>query len=248
MERIRRSIASILFVLFVFPSFQSMSYAENTPKSITFQKFDWLDNYKNVKKVCDNIDGIRKVWLLETEEKATIDTWDNEYENVGSDIAVPEGGVILRYSAIPVAGYTASLKLSFIYPIVDGLIQYDTQSSQFYKAQYSIEDIEDVEGAYNDLKGKLTSLYGSPSDKSYSNWLYGCDSPLGALWTAEDGSLVWLCMYYNVWEEKYDTLRLVYSAPNTNEMLIQLASQIKQETYNMEESSRNDNASNLGGL
>ena len=131
------------------------------------------------------------------DKDARIDGWYRQWANMYANDNITNGGVILSYGNASVAGYTASLDLSFIYPINSGKIQYDTGSAQFYKAKYTIDDLEDIEGAYEDLASKLSKLYGASEDKSYFNTLDDKYSPKGTLWMAKDGSLVWLGIYYN---------------------------------------------------
>lgn len=66
---------------------------------------------------------------------------------------------------IEVAGYiTSSVDLYFSYGIGnDGTVLANDNCSKFYAAKYTYSP-EDISFVYNDLKTKLTNLYGEPSD------------------------------------------------------------------------------------
>jgi len=217
--------------------------------SITFRGIDWLSPEAEVKAEVEKIEDIKPSFYQPEEENARIDSWYRQWENMYSDYNIEEAGVILRYQNVPVAGYTADLDLSFMYSIDenDG-VDYDAKKAQFYMAQYDIQDVEDIEGAFDDISSKLTELYGESEDKSYYNSFDEKTSPKGKVWTASDGSLVWAGIYYNSYDEKYSTLWIVYAAPNTDGMLTELANRITQEAINHEAEQREENASNTGGL
>lgn len=213
----------------------------DAPDSILFRGITWYEREDSVKESVESIDGIKSSWYRAVDEKARIESWYQPWKYMYADINVYDAGVILNYENAPVAGYNADLELSFGYAIVDGNVEYHTETSQFYMAKYTIEDLEDFEGAFDGLIEKLSQLYGKPKDKSY-------DDTKGKLWTAKDGSLVWICMYYNSIDNKYEEIDITYAAPDTDGFLQNLERQIQAETAAGEAQEREQNSSNFDGL
>lgn len=237
----------IFFGVLIAAFFAGTAFAENVD-SIKFRDIDWLKPETEVKEITDKIDGAHESWYMGVEENARIDSWYRQWENMYTDYNIESAGTILRYDDVSVAGYNSELEISFMYPVENGEVIHNTEESLFYMAQYSIVDIEDYESAYEDIVNKLTSLYGTPTDKSYYNTMDELDSPKGSLWTASDGSLVWAGIYYSSYNEKYDACWIVYAAPNTEEMLTSLAEALQNESYLNEASNREENSSNTDGL
>ena len=242
-----KKLVAFLFSFVLVISAISVCAEGGQPETIQFRGIPWLSDYATVKPQLDGIEGISKSWYKGVEEMARIEGWYRQWSNMYADDNVTDGGVMLRYTDATVAGYKASLTASFIYPI-EGKIAYNTNKALFYKGEYKITDLEDIEGAYNDMVSKFTSLYGAPEDKSYYNSMYKVDSPKGSVWTAKDGSIVWAGIYYNSFNKRYDELWIVYSAPGTTEMLNALSDQIKQEAADAEAAERENNSSNFDGL
>lgn len=245
MKRFFSSFALVVMILFFMPS----AFAEGSTspaETITFRGIDWFETFKNVKEVFDKIGDARIDWYSPIKEKVTVSEWD---DTKLTPIQAREGGVRLIYLDVPVAGYTAETTyLFFTYPVVEGKVQYDTEESQFCKAKYVIGHLADVESAYNDLAEKLSNLYGEPVDHSDYNLISKKDNPKGLLWTADDGSVVWMAIYYNdSWEHLHE-IKITYAAPNLADRLNNLNEQIKMEARNSEAEARRENSSNYGGL
>ena len=240
---------SLLIVMFViFSALMSNAIAEQImPESILFRSFPWFESEANVKTAVEN-EGFTPSWYRGVEESARIESWYREFTSFYADLNIYDAGVILRYDNVPVAGYISDMKLSFAYPIENGRVNYDTEVAQFYMAEYRIKDLEDMEGAYTDLVGKISLLYGKPEDNSSFNRIYEKYSPKGSLWTAKDGSLVWVAMYWNSYEEKYDEIKIIYAAPDTDWYSNTLDLQIKSETAANEAAKREENSQNMDGL
>lgn len=238
----------LLLSLTVLLSF-SVCLAETTePDNILFRGIEWLEPESNVEPAVSAIDGIKPSSYRHLEEGARIDGWYRQWENMYADDNLENGGVMIRYQNAAVAGYNADLTLSFMYPIESGKINYNTASAQFYKAQYSITDIEDYESAYADIVNKLSQLYGNPQNKSFFNSIADRNSPEGSVWTAADGSVVWAAMFYNTYSKKTDTLWITYAAANTEDMFAALEAQMLKEASDAEAIARDENANNFDGL
>ena len=212
-----------------------------TPDSILFRGIPWYEQEQNVKPSIDSITGIKTSWYRPVYEKARIESWYQPWKYMYADINVHDAGVILNYDNAPVAGYKADLELSFGYSIVNEYVEYHTETAQFYMAKYTIEDLEDFEGAFNNLVDKLTNIYGVPKDKSQGD-------TKGKIWMAKDGSLVWICMYYNTSSKRYDEINITYAAPNTDGFLTVLEKQIQKEAAAGEARKREQNSNNYDGL
>ena len=216
--------------------------------TITFRDIEWWNSEPKVKKEIEKMDDIKPSLFLPEEENARIDGWYHPWEFIYSEPNVENGGVLLNYDDVNVAGYKADLELYFMYKIKNGLVSRNIKDTSFYQAKYTIDDLEDIDSVFEDITTKLTSKYGEPEDKSYYDHSDDLYSPKGYLWTAGDGSIVWIGMYYNSYDDKYSECWIFYSAPNVDKKLDKLNKQIQNETINEEAARREENASNTDGL
>lgn len=235
----------LLIVVLLIGSTVSASAVEQ-PDTILFRSIPWFENRASVRTTMSNIDGIQPGYG--SSDMARIDTWYRQWNNMYADPNITDGGAMSAYKNLKVAGYSASVTLSFVFPIVDGKVLYSADNAQFYKAIYKLDELEDMPAAFDDLTTKLSSLYGTPEDKSYYNSFAGLDTPKAWLWYAKDGSLVFLAMYYDTYSKKYDEVWITYAAPKTDELLNTLIAQIKQEAIEAEEAERLKNSTNTDGL
>ena len=231
----KKVLAVVLFVALIMVSVIGASFAE---ESYTFRNIPWLTTKVDVIEAM-NAEGYKVSWKY---DNTTIADWFQTWINITGDYKVAEGGCYLSFKGVKVAGYSASLSTYYWYPIVDGRVQRDNDLAQFYLAEYEIQNIENMDPVYDDLLAKLTSLYGKPETKnSDSSWT----DTIGALWTADDGSLIWLARY----KAYGDTaVKIWYAAPKTTETLQALEKQIAQETLEAEEAEREKNKTNTDGL
>ena len=211
-----------------------------TPEEITFRSIPWYSKLSDVDASVRSISGITIPWSP-VNEGARIESWFQEYEYSYTDDSVENGGVILSYSNLSVAGYTASLKLSFLYSIMDGRVNYSKDDAEFYMAMYTIEGLTDMLSAYKDLRTKLYGVYGNYDLKNG----YHME---GAKWTAKDGSIIWIRVRQNSISDNYEEIKIFYFAPNGIDRLATLAEQIKQEAIQAEEEERLRNQTNFEGL
>ena len=160
-----------------------------------------------------------------------ISDWCRGAIGVYSEININNGGTGISIASTTVAGHEAKLALEFIYPIENNKIVRDSNSAQLFKADYLIRN-DDLIGTYSDLLAKLTKLYGEPitceKTAGYKRY-YDVDIKGDSFWKAEDGSIVWLALYYNTSKDTYDAIYLVYAAPNSTDRLIELQNQIEYE-------------------
>lgn len=231
----KKVLAAFLLVTLLAVAVIGTSIAE---ESFTFRNIPWLTTKVDVAAAMSS-EGYKVSWR---DNNTTIPDWFQTWINITGDYKVAEGGCYLSFKGVKVAGYSASLATYYWYPIVDGRVQRDDDLSQFYLAKYEIQDIENMDPVYDDLLAKLTSLYGKPEPKdSGSSWT----DTIGVLWTADDGSLIWLARY----KAYGDTaVKIWYAAPKTTETLQALEKQIAKETLEAEEAEREKNKTNTDGL
>ena len=130
-----------------------------------------------------------------------------------------------------VAGYSVSLtKISYVYPVVDGLLLRDDDSAILYMGYYRIGDLGDVGSAVNDLSTKLSGLYGSSSfvDSRY-------------IWSDEKGNTIAL------WPLT-DSIVIKYWAYDTDELIAQAKLAVANERAEQEALQRLQNPNNTDGL
>ncbi len=209
-------------------------------EAITFRGIDWYTNANDVNATLKAIEGVT---AGSKNDMAGMQGWFRKWEYSNTNEYVAESGVIQYYSSVPVAGYSAELATYLMYPIVNGKVEYDSNKAEFYMAYYTIKGFEDLYAVFTDLQNKLDKTYGAHVDKSYSGG--GAE---GVLWTAQDGSLVWLMIRQNTVYKNYEYIQLTYFAPNGVDRLNQLAAQIHQEAVDAEKEEREKNADNYDGL
>lgn len=122
-----------------------------------------------------------------------------------------------------VAGYDLSyVRLTLLYTVDDGTIMKDTENIKFVRAMYYLNALNKDE-AYEDLKAKLSALYGEGVEESVT-------AGIATTWTADDGSYVQLENGYFAVEINYGIKGEVYESW-LSEVLDE---QKRQETENAE--------------
>ena len=239
-------ILAILLVL-VMMSSNAGAYADQA-ETITFRDIPWYSKEPDVDATIKSIDGVSTPWFMATTTGTKIDGWYKQYEYFYTDNAVDNGGDIYRYDDISVAGYTADLEVSFMYPVIDGVVTYDSSLAEFYMAIYEIEGLEEMQAVYEDLQMKLAGIYGPYTDNSYYDSFDNVYDPLGCIFEAKDGSMIWLAARYNSISDKYDTVDITYYAPDADQRLADLEATMTQNTIDAEAAEREANAGNTSGL
>lgn len=237
-----KKVFSLVLVVILCIAFGSYAFAEQ-PDAITFRGISWYTNAEDVNNTIKAIEGAAPSRYSARTEKADMQSWFKKWPYYNTDECVDEGGVILKYTTVPVAGYSAGLSVYCMYPIVDGKVAYDSSQAEFYMAIYAIDGFEDLYSVYTDLQTKLDKTYGSHVDQSFANG--GME---GVTWTAKDGSVVWLRIRQNTVYKNYEDVQITYFAPNGNERLNALSAQIYREAVDAENAERENNTNNFDGL
>lgn len=231
-----KKFLAVLLTLAVL-SFCSISLAESeTADTYLFRSIPWYSAKS------DAVESLTGLDSYSNRSNTTMPDWFQRWNNIDGDYTVDEAGAYVSYRNVSVAGYNADLYTYYMYPIVDGRVSRNDDNAEFYMAIYEFETLTDMPAVYEDLRAKLTDLYGKSKElNNPDNWT----NFTGRLWTAADGSQIWLRNYfmYNSY-----TLKLTYVAPDATSRLEELEAQITQEKIEAEELERQQNSSNTDGL
>lgn len=133
-----------------------------TDKEILFRDISWGITYSEACDLMPEFDWYTMYFdMMKTYSVDEIIYGDYEgidFENSGINMtAIP-----FYNKEISVAGYTTSnINLYFSFPVINGIMEQDENNSIFYGARYEFEP-ENTDAMYDDLKTKLSSLYGNP--------------------------------------------------------------------------------------
>lgn len=216
-----KNLSCMLAIILLLLCIHTSAIADSgKPKSIEFRGIPWYESLANVREKLATMDGFIPSQFFPMSEHVRIESWDGYYYK-DSELFVKDGGVSLHFSEAPIAGYLNSLSLYFLYPINGEQINSHPDDAQLCKATYKFsEDIDNLEAVYFDLQTKLKNLYGDGQEElDDSNSFTGINVYTATLWTAEDGSLVYLIMSRNSLSGKACQVRLVYAAGDINEKI-----------------------------
>lgn len=239
-------IAVCSFTGLGYASAQNEESSENISavESITFRDIDWYTPYPEASTALQNMGDIGRSSVF---ERIMLSNWDIEGPEFVGEPYFSGGGVQI-YTTASVAGYNASLFVNFIYAIIDGHVSWDMQSSELIKVIYKIQDLGDMEAAYDDLKSKLSHLYGEGTITSSYDSYYKRVAYEGVNWFGSDGSVVRITIQHKVTEDSRAIIEIIYSAPNTAERITELIKQDELDKAAEEAEKREENADNYDGL
>ncbi len=235
--------AQIMFAVFVLLCIAFVTVYAVQPETIRFRDIEWYTDVENVSSIMKAIPGVSTPWLRAVDNHAKIESWFKKWEYFYTDDAIDNGGVILRFTKVPLAGYLAEVEMSFLYTCDDKRVLYNNKTAELYMAVYKIDGYSNIYGIYEELRGKLKDKYGDYVSKSYFDG--GLE---GALWIAKDGSLIWLRVYQNSISHNYQYVRVTYFASKGEERLIKLSKQIANEKKNTIKEEMKKNVDNYEGL
>lgn len=153
---------------------------------------------------------------------------------IGYDVTAGFGDTLFQ-----VAGYDLDFIFAyFYYGVEDGKINRNPEASEFYLSEY-IFDVEDIEGAYSDLKEKMTSLYGEGTEEKGKTSEY-----YATVWDGDNNTAVRLLVRSNY---PYDgsSIRLVYGKTDSDEHVKYLEELVQQERIMQERNNRSDSKDGL---
>jgi len=152
-----KKIIAILLTLVMFVS-ASVCLAEATDKPITFAEFSFGDTFGNIRSNMFMRSAEFKRAAYTPREVADVLNFFVDWGNENSTanicfLATPDG-------SREVAGYRCDLKMWFAYPAVDGQPIQEENEAILYAGEYYFH--ESTDGMFDDLKDKLTQVYGEP--------------------------------------------------------------------------------------
>ena len=165
--------AAIALVVLLLVSLSFPCALAKTDKEIAFRNIPWGSSYREAVAALDkdglSIDsGFKFDMSTATAENLIFDEYDFFNYNVGFFKKN-------HYNAKPinVAGYEVeSTKAYFVFvPSTDGSFPADEENSVFFAAEYELE-VKDVDAVLEDLKGKLSSLYGNDFAKKETDFIF----------------------------------------------------------------------------
>ncbi len=229
-------VAMLLSTCFVSSSFAEAAVATQQQETFLFRSIPWYSTQKDAQN------ALSTLTTYSNYSQTTIPDWFQRWNNIDGDMTVEGGGCYTRYKNVSVAGYTASLYVYYMYPIVDGKTVKADDTAQMYLALYEFATLADMPAVYDDLVAKLTKLYGeSEALNNPDNWT----NFNGRLWKAVDGSQIWLRLFHMYGDY---TLKLSYIAPDCTARLETLDAQLLQEKIDAEAEKRQQNQDNTEGL
>ena len=173
---------------------------------IQFRNIPWGTNYRDAMTYLTD-------FSFRTRDETRI---SSELDNAAEMILDPR-------EKADVAGYALSyVRLTLLYTVEDGTIMKNPENIKFVRAMYYLNAINKDE-AYEDLKVKLSALYGEGVEKTVT-------AGIATTWTADDGSYVQLENGYFAVEINYGIKGEVYESW-LSEILDE---QKRQETENAE--------------
>lgn len=226
---------------------------------ITFRNIPWGSNPNQVSEVLQAA-GFSKVYATNGAWITSFGDGDfDEFDINGADNAGYDW-TDYKTTGLKVAGHEISyMGLEFLYGIQDEGLLLDIDSARLIRAYYVLK-ASDKFLVYNDLKTKLSSLYGEPKvlhrEQKYWNESYIKIND-GLLWSGENDTAVLMSIewytYDGVSESKQgflgeDNITLSYGKTDIDEDLEFVEKYWEQEALRVEQRTVEENVDNVDGL
>lgn len=205
----RHFIVGVLLVLLLLTScaqqeqatsrILSMSEQDDTSANVVSRESHELSEeirFRNIEwgigpdAVCNRLDDCAFTYF----ENQNMRTWENVDGWTGDYVVKPYGHYLFDMVSDDVAGYPLrEVELFFMYDIVDGEVDHKIENEKLYLAKYSFS-VLDIDSAYIDLQGKLSSLYGSGEETFKANSRFSVsltDGGSSGRYTISQKSTVW---------------------------------------------------------
>ena len=221
---------------------------ESTTKSISgkdifsFRDIPWWSSKSEAESLL--ISEGAKVWQAAFENNVLRMNGIDYMNSVAKSDRVDGGGIVARYSGINVAGYIPTdTQACYIYTLnEDGSINKNKDNAQFYFGWYTfdLDDYIDGDSVYDDLRQKLTSLYGEgieDAERDHFNTI---------TWYDSENNQIRLLLGGNETDYKYATLG--YMAAGADERLDEMQIALDTEAAENEAAERESNKNNVSGL
>lgn len=200
----KRIFVIVLVLLFALPVFTPAAF----DGQITFRGVKWYATESEV-----------DIILLSPGAKKFSVSLDNNKIAEDKPISIAK-----FYSGIKVADYIPHITVvNYLFPIENGKIIRDMEKAMFYRGSYYFNSDENHPMLFDELKMKLTSLYGEPSLNEVPN--EGEPTEYQVIWTDNIGNSTELIM-----SSQAEGVRLNYIANNSSERLEELNKIADQES------------------
>lgn len=234
-DMMKRITAAVLFLVLLLPFF---AFTETTnEKPIRFRGLEWYITKREAEATLI-AEGADKALLSSSEgDIYRLSAIDYLRTTMGSD-RVDDGGFKELYRGLNVAGYKPDVYACYYYHIEDGIIDRNEDKAVFYFGWYEFDygEFSDYIAVFDDLKAKLSSLYGEPETKEDKYHII-------ATWVDKDGNTLQLLT-----NDKYEYISLGYIASGSDERLDAVQVALDAEKAAIEAAEREKNKNNTDGL
>lgn len=244
---IKRIVCAVIVIALLAPT----AFADE----ITFRGIPWGASVADVEAAMEK-DGIR----FYTYNERQMRRWEGLEQAFDFDHLYDEPCGWYAYAmpnGFEVAGYpVASIGVSCVWGYsASGEIQKEKEDSNFYIAVYAF-DVIDKEAAYKDLQEKLSSLYGTYTEKSKSGTYFHIDSDGSggecgyrewiSEWDGDDNTAVKLYCYSADREgDSSECVSIYYGKTDMDEYIDALQEIIKEDLIRQEQARRNSSVDGL---
>lgn len=206
MKKLLAILLATTMLLMAIPAFAK---GDTTDKPITFAEFNFGDTFGTIRsnQYLRNINFQRGIFSPRHLADVTsfyLGDWSRVSETSPTCFySDTEGGR-------KVAGHDCEASLWFVYPVENGACVVDESSATFYAGEYRFFD-DKAKATFDDLKKKLTQLYGKPYSEDDS-----LDDALGEITVSEDH----LKEAYKEQQQRYDAKYVVWKSSANNAALV----------------------------
>ncbi len=157
-----KKIVALILVLLAFSSICVFAEGNETDKPITFLDYTFGDSFKNIR----NQTRLFCIDFLYTNINSRVVSdalYDfGERDDFAQNRKIPSCFFARTSETNKVAGYEVGTVLWFVYPFKDGIFCSEENEAVFYAGVYEFHSWDDLPAIKEDIKGKLTVLYGDP--------------------------------------------------------------------------------------
>lgn len=154
----KKLLAILLATTMLLMSVPAFAEGNTTDRAITFLNYNYGDTFSNIRSGERIYSLYFKTDMLSPRNLAEVSTKLAEWSQVSDTQPVCFAANI---SGREVAGYWCNLSLFFVYPVENGTPVINEAEATFYAGEYEFQD-GDATAIFDDLKQKLTQLYGEP--------------------------------------------------------------------------------------
>lgn len=158
----KRLITSIIAIITLFTAAVAYATGPQTDKPIKFSGYSYGETFKNMRSrtrlfCIDYLYGRHSA-------RVVADALDDfaERDDYTQSRKIPSCFFARPSAVSKVAGYDVETELWFAYPFQDGIFRPYEDEAIFYAGVYEFHHWDDLPAIYDDVKGKLITLYGEP--------------------------------------------------------------------------------------